>query len=129
MKIYAIDTSNDYADKNNAKMTQMNPKFKGYVNGKFYSDEIILQAKKALKNPEILKNFRQKSFIDTYKTWHEGNMADSLGERVALAIFTLGISEISWTFFGRLLDISENTEKEKDLNEILNCMQDLVNEK
>lgn len=129
MKIYAINASNDYATKNNTKMTQMSPNFKGYVNGNFYRDEIIQKAKQAVKDPKILKAFKQKSFIETYKTWHEGNMANSKGERILLGIFTLGLSEITWTLFGRLSDIMDNMEKKKDLDEILNCMHDLANEK
>jgi hypothetical protein len=129
MKIYAINASNKNANIDNAKITQMSPNFKGYVNGKFYRDEIIQKAREAVKEPKVLKAFKKKSFIDTYKTWHKGNMANSIGERITLAIFTLGISEISWTLFGRLSDIAENSQKEKDLDEILNCMHDLANEK
>lgn len=125
MKLYAISSSNDFSNKSNSKSISANNSFKGYVNGKFYRDEIIQKAKKALDNPEILKAFKQKSLLDTYKTWHEGNMATSKGERIALAIFTLGISEVSWTFFGRLNDIMENKDKQKDLDEILSCMKDL----
>lgn len=126
MKLYAISVTNDLGKKSSSKPTSVNSSFKGYVNGKFYRDEIIQKAKKALENPEILKSFKQKSLLDTYKTWHEGNMATSKGERIALAIFTLGISEVSWTFFGRLNDIMENKDKQKDLDEILSCMKDLT---
>ena len=129
MKIYAINTFNNYANKDNSKMAQMSQEFKGYVNGKFYKDEVIQKAKQALKQPEILKSFKQKSFLDTYKTWHEGTLAESIRERVTVAILTLGISEISWTLIGRLADVIDNAEKKKMLEEILSCMQDLTDEK
>lgn len=129
MKIFAINASSGYANKSNSKTAQVNQTFKGYVNGKFYKDEIIRKAKQALKEPKILKAFKQKSFLDTYKSWHEGNMASSKGERILLGILTIGLSEISYTLFARLNDIMDNEDKKKELDQILNCMQDLANEK
>ena len=129
MKICSIKTCDNFVNKNNIEHTPDSNTFRGYVNGKFYKDEIIQKAKKALKDPEILKEFKQKSFLDTYKTWHEGNMAHSKGERIGLAILTLGLSEVSWTLIARLGDISDNIKNKKDLDEILSCMSDLINKK
>ena len=132
MKLSAINviraTNSNYG-KRNTKTEQNEKSFKGYVNGKYYKDEIIKIAEKALEDPKILKQFKRKNFFETYTTWHDGNMADSIGERVFLGIFTLGISEISWTFFARLNDIIENHDNKKNLDEVLKCMKDIIDER
>lgn len=128
MKINAISASSSLSN-NKSKNTLLDNTFKGYVNGKFYKDEIIEKAKQAVKKPEILKNYKHKSLLDTYLTWHKGNMAHSTGERVTLAVLTLGLSEISWTFFARLGDLEENATNKKEFEDIISCMQDLANEK
>lgn len=119
MKLHSIDASKNF-------VTSKENTFKGYVNGKFYKDGIISKAEKALEDPEVLKSFKQKTFIDTYTSWHkEGALADGKGSRIAIAILTLGLSEISWTLFARVEDLIDNASKRKELDEILSCMKDL----
>jgi hypothetical protein len=109
-------------NKKSTKTSLTNPSFKAIINGKFYRDEIVKIAREALDNPDILKFYKKKSFLDTYKNWHnQGMFKSSIGERFAVALFTLGVSEITWTLAARLEDMGKNSE----IEEIFNCMEDI----
>lgn len=118
MKIQKI--SANYQIKNN----QQN--FKGYVNGKYYEDWIIAEAKKALKDKNWEKLFRkERSSFQGYLKWHEAiEEQGGLTTRLLAGALTLGMSE---ALVGGLCAIGaacNNTNK--DISKIKDCMIDLL---
>ena len=128
MKINKISFDNNVYQK--ANQTNNKPAFKGLVNGKFYRDEIINEAKKALRNPEWKDKFlNQKiSLGETLATWHKREGANDIVGRVLMGIFTLGLTEITWGLTNRILDVWDNKDIDKTIIEIENCIEDLKND-
>ena len=60
--------NNNYHNTNHRKNN-----FKGYVNGNYYRDEIIMEAKKALNNPNWKEKFlaSKTSLGESFSTWHK----------------------------------------------------------
>jgi len=70
--------------------------FRGYVNGRYYEDWIISEAKKALKDTSWEKKFRkQRNLLRGYLNWHE-NIKDQGGltTRILMGTLSLGMSEV-----------------------------------
>ena len=128
MKINKISFDNNVYQK--ANQTNNRPTFKGHVNGKFYRDEIINEAKKALKNPkwkEELLN-QKRSLGETLATWHTREGSNDIVGRVLMGIVTLGLTEITWGLVHRALDVSDNKDIDKHIEELENCIDDLGKE-
>ena len=121
MRIQPIINSNDYG---NCKPRT----FKGYINGHYYSDEIISKAKKALKNPhwrdELL---RQKSnVIDDVASWHEGIQDQGGGfTRTMAAILSFGATEVVVDSIVAAGSAMNNASINKEINQIAKCLDDL----
>ena len=98
------------------------------MNGKYYADEIIMEAKKALKNPNWRNKFiaQKKSLGESLANWHnrEGN---ELAGRVLMGIFTLGLTEVTWGLANAAMDASDNKLIDKKIKQIEECMEDLGN--
>ena len=109
--------------------------FKGTVNGKYYEDWIIKEAKEAMHNPNWKDKFLQdkKTVSDSLKTWQD--TLDTCGEeeniatRVILGICSLGISEIGFGALGILEDKDKNKRIDETINTIRDCIEDLWREK
>ena len=116
---------------NNHKLNQSNKNsrqsFQGFVNGNYYKDEVIQEAKKALNNPNWKEKFlaRKKTLGETLSTWHEREGSSDLTSRVLMGIFTLGISEVTWGLANRAMDVSDNREIDLFIEEVENCIDDL----
>lgn len=102
--------------------------FKGYVNGHYYSDEVILRAKEALNNPnwknDLLK--MKSSVINEVATWHEGleNQGGGL-TRVLIGILSFGASEVLMDSAVALGTTISNASINKRINDIAKCLDDL----
>ena len=103
-----------------------NQNFKGYVNGKYYEDEIIREAKKALKNPEWRDKFlnAKRTIGESFATWHKRE-GDDLAGRILMGIFTLGLTEITWGLAQVAMDADDNKHIDRKIKKIEECMEDL----
>ena len=128
MKVPAISQMNNINHKKtNSTNKTYNQSFKGYVNGKFFRDEIILEAKEALKNPNWKDKFlnSKRSLGETLATWHEREGANDIAGRVLMGIFSLGITEVTWGLAYRAMDVMDNNTINKKIKEIEECMKNL----
>ena len=109
-----------HAEKNDKKT------FKGSVNGNFYTDEVIKEAKEAFKNPNWRKKFMQakKTVSESFSNWHEREGNDLTG-RILMGIFTLGVSEITWGLAHTAMDAMDNKSIDRHVQEIERCIEDL----
>lgn len=124
MKINQVSNSDNKVYQN---INSYNKTFKGIVNGKYYKDEIIMEAKKALKNPNWRDKFltSKKTIEESLSTWHKREGNNNIGARVLMGIFTLGLTEITWGLAQVAQDASDNSDIDKKIEEIENCMEDL----
>lgn len=121
MKIQKITTN--YQTKNNTQ------NFKGYVNGKYYADHIIAEAKKAMHNPNWQKEMRNeyKEYFKGYATWHEG-IKDQGGSttRAIAGILTLGASEVLVAGTATIGAAANRIGVEQRISEIKDCIIELL---
>lgn len=124
MKISKISTFSNQQNKTR------NQNFCGYVNGKFYRDEVINEARNALKNPEWKEKIiaRKRTLGETLSTWHEREGSNDLATRILMGIFTLGLTELTWGAAHRIMDASDNKEIDNLIKEIEECIVDLEND-
>ena len=128
MKLTPISEVNNINQaKNNYSNNKTSKTFKGYVNGKYFRDEVISEAKKALKNPNWREKFlaQKKSLGDTLSTWHKREGSNDIAGRVIMGIMTLGITEVTWGLANRAMDASENKGIDNFIREVEDCMDNL----
>ena len=101
--------------------------FKGIVNGKYFSEEVIAEAKKALNNPHWRDKFlaRKRTINESLSTWHEREGSNDLTGRILMGIFTLGISEITWGLAQTAMDASDNKSIDDFIKQVEECMKNL----
>lgn len=122
-------------ENNNVMNNKHAKSFKGYVNGKYYEDWIIKEAKEAIHNPKWQDKFleKKKSISKSLKTWQDtldtGGEEENIATRVILGVCSLGISEIGFGALGILEDRDENKRIDKTINKIRDCIEDLWREK
>ena len=106
-----------------------NKSFKGYVNGKYFADEIIKEAKLALKNPDWKNAFiaKKRSLGESFATWHNRQGSNDIAGRVLMGVFTLGLSEVTWGIAQAALDATDNKQIDETIKEIEECMEELAN--
>lgn len=104
-----------------------NTSFKGIVNGRYYRDEIIEAAKKALKDPNWKDRMlaKKRTLEESFATWHKRGGDNDLAGRVLMGIFTLGITEVTWGLSQAAMDAQDNHQIDKDIEEIERCIDDL----
>lgn len=127
MKINKINFDNSVYQ-NSGKINKNNkPSFQGYVNGKFFKDEIIKEAQSALKNPDWKnKLLTQKiSLGETLATWHKREGSNDIVGRVLMGIFTLGLTEVTWGLAHAAMDASDNKKIDNHIKEIEDCIENL----
>ena len=132
MKIQAVTNFNSsQMQKNN--MPFKTTTFKGYVNGKFYKDEIIQMAKKFKNKPNWEAELRKgkQTLGEALSSWHH-NIAPSDSKpnvfRFFMGIYTLGISEILMGGITTVETAISNNKIENDIDDIANCIKDLGKE-
>ena len=127
MRIQKIAT--DYQIRNNTQS------FKGFVNGKYYEDWIIKEAKEAFDNPKWRNKFlkNKKTVTESLKTWQDtldtGGDAENKVTRVLMGIFSLGATEVGYGALGIIEDQQKNKEIDRNIEKIEDCMVDLNKEK
>ena len=123
MKISPV-ASNNITNKTNKLC---NKSFQGYVNGKFYKDEVIAEAKKALNNPDWKNKLlaRKRTIGESLATWHQREGANDIVPRILMGIFTLGITEVTWGLTQIAMDKFDNKSIDKHIKEIEDCLDDL----
>lgn len=127
MRIQKVENTSVINKNRNAKS------FKGYVNGKYYEDWIIKEAKEALDNPKWQDKFleKKKSVSQSLKTWQDtldtGGEEENIATRVFLGVCSLGISEIGFGALGILEDRDENKRIDKTISTIKDCIIDILN--
>jgi len=126
MRVQKITTNyqtKNYQTKNNTQS------FRGFVNGKYYTDHVISEAKKAMRNPNWQKEIRNeyKEYLKGYVTWHEG-IKDQVGAttRALAGILTLGASEVLVAGTAAAAAAANRIGVEKRINEIKDCIIDLL---
>ena len=115
MKITSINSTNQ-------NYNCRKPEFKGYVNGKFYTDAVIDAAKDALKNPSWEQELRAKKvtfFKDYFNTLKDDRLT-----RIVGGIVSFGATEVVIAGLSALDTVSDKTEE--TINQIKNCMIDLL---
>ena len=120
------ETSYNYPKTALSKKTNNNS-FQGYVNGKFFEDKIISEAKRALKNPKWKEELlsRKRDFAESITTWHQREGQNDIASRVIMGVMTLGLTEISWGLITRVSDIVENKEIDEKIKNIEDCIEQL----
>lgn len=127
MRIQKVENTSVINKNRNAKS------FKGYVNGKYYEDWIIKEAKEAIHNPKWQDKFleKKKSVSQSLKTWQDtldtGGEEENIATRVFLGVCSLGISEIGFGALGILEDRDENKRIDKTISTIKDCIIDILN--
>ena len=127
MKIQKITTN--YQTKNNTQ------NFKGTVNGKYYEDWIIKEAKDAFDNPKWRNKFlkNKKTVTESLKTWQNsldaGDETENKVTRALMGVFSLGVTEIGYGTLGIIEDQQKNKQIDKNIETIEDCMVDLKKEK
>ena len=127
MRIQKVENTSVINKNSNAKS------FKGYVNGKYYEDWIIKEAKEAIHNPKWQDKFleKKKSVSQSLKTWQDtldtGGEEENIATRVFLGVCSLGISEIGFGALGILEDRDENKRIDKTISTIKDCIIDILN--
>lgn len=105
--------------------------FKGYVNGNYYKDSIIEQAREALKNPKWKEELRRgKQSIETaVKEWHyeycSPGQGDEKLQRIFSGIFTFGLSEVIMGSVAAIETATNNKYIEDTIDEVSRCLADL----
>lgn len=123
MKINAINSFD-----NNTNYQKKNLKtFQGYINGKFYRDEVILEAKKALNNPDWKSKLiaNKRTLGESLATWHQREGSNDIAGRILMGIFTLGLTEVTWGLTQAALDASDNRSIDKMIKEVEDCLETL----
>ena len=117
MKISAIQTTV-------TSVHNSNTKFKGVVNGRYYADNIIEAAKKAIDNPNWEKEMlaKKSTFLKDYTTAHE-----DLSTRILAGIVSFGCSELVIAGISALGSLSDDTDEK--IAKIKDCMIDLLKSK
>lgn len=127
MKIQPIINANNvnYQNKKVGKNTNQ-PSFQGWVNGSYYKDEIIKEAKAAFDNPNWRDKFiaKKKSIGESLSTWHENDSA-GLPARIICGICSFGLTEIGFGTICTLEDQAENRRIDKMIKEIRDCIEDM----
>lgn len=127
MKIQAITNVNNanYQTKRAGK-NNIQPSFQSYVNGNYYKDEIIKEAKAAFNNPNWRDKFlaKKKSIGESLSTWHDRDDAGLAG-RIIGAIGSFGLTEIGFGTICTLEDQAENREIDRTIKEIRDCIEDM----
>ena len=127
MKIQKITTN--YQTKNNTQ------NFKGTVNGKYYEDWIIKEAKDAFDNPKWRNKFlkNKKTVTESLKTWQNsldaGDETENKVTRALMGVFSLGVTEIGYGTLGIIEDQQKNKQIDKNKETKEDCMVDLKKEK
>ena len=126
MKINPITNSSNFNYPLN-QTNNANKSFKGIVNGKYYRDEVIREAKKALFNPNWRDKFyaRKRDVGETLATWHRREGSNDLATRIFMGVATLGLTEVTWGLAHLADDASENRSIDKFIKEVEECMEDL----
>lgn len=128
MRIQKI-TNNNYQTVKNANS------FKGVVNGKHYEDEIIKEARKALKDPNWKDKFvkQKKTASEAIASWHDsldaGGNSENLASRIAMGISSLGLTEVGFGTLEVIETRQENKRIDKKIDNIKDCMEDMWREK
>ena len=113
MKIHSLQSTNFHS-------TNANKAFKGYINGKYYRDEIIEKARQAMKNSNWEKEMlSKKAKLSDYFEIEDLHPV----QRVAAAVVSFGTTELLAAFATIADVLSDNTEK--DIEEIKNCIIDI----
>ena len=127
MKIQTIENSNDsYYHKNSfSKNSKRNPNFRGIVNGRYFENEIIKEAKEAFSNPNWKRKFLEMktSVGETLSTWHDRDNA-GIGGRIIGAICSFGLTEIGFGLVCTLQDQADNKMIDKKIEAIEDCIEE-----
>ena len=101
--------------------------FKGYVNGNYYSDEIIKKAKKALFDSNWKEKIlaKKRTLKDSFSSWHNRSGQNDIAGRVLMGVFTLGLTEVTWGLTQAAMDAMDNDNIDKEIEEIERCIEDL----
>ena len=102
--------------------------FKGYVNGHYYEDSIIEEAKNAFKNPHWRDELLAKkvSVGRAISSWHNNSPA-GLPARILFGITSLGLTEVGYGIMNSIEAIRNNEEIDDMIHKIEQCMRDFGN--
>ena len=127
MKIQHIEHSiyRNYQKSNN-NQSNKSITFKGWVNGRYFENEIIKEAKEAFNNPNWKNNFlkMKTSIAETLTTWHDRDQA-GIGGRIIGAICSLGLTEIGVGIVCTLEDQAENKRIDEKIEKIEECIEEI----
>ncbi len=112
----------------NTNYVSKSSSFKGYVNGHYYADSIIEEAKKALNNPHWKDELLQKkvSVGKAISSWHNNDSA-GLPARILFGIASMGLTEVGFGIMSSLDAIRDNEEIDDMIHKIEQCMRDFGN--